>query len=81
MNRVSATSLRYYDHAVTDLIRKKYHLDRMDALRRFVTSKTHAWLEDAEYGLQSFGAPGIFDMWENEVVTGDPRNSVYLWGE
>lgn len=21
---------------------------------------------------------GIFDMWENEKVTGDPRNSLYI---
>ena len=81
MSRTSATSLRYYDHAVTDLIVKKYDLDHMEALRRFVTSTTHSWLEQPEYGLQCFGAPGLFDMWESEVVTGSPLNSVYLRGE
>ena len=81
MSRTSVTSLRYYDEAVTDLIVQKYNLGRMDALRRFVMSQTHAWLEDAEYGLLSFGAPGIFDMWENEAVTGTPTNSVYLGGD
>ena len=81
MSRVSATSLRYYDHAVTDLIVGKYNLDRMEALRRFVSSKTHTWLEQSEYGLQCFGAPGLFDMWESEVFTGSPLNSVYLRGE
>lgn len=81
MSRVSATSLRYYDHAVTDLIVAKYDLDRLEALRRFVMSKTHSWLEQFEYGLQCFGAPGIFDVWESEVVTGSPLNSVCLRGD
>lgn len=26
-------------------------------------------------------ALAIFDMWENEIETGDPRNSLYLRGD
>ena len=81
MIKTSPESLYYYDHAVTDLIMEKYGLSRMDALRRFVESETHALLEDPENGLTSFGAPGIFDIWECEVITNDPRNSIYIRGE
>lgn len=81
MSKQSPNSLYYYDHGVTDLIMEKYGLARMDALRKFVESKTHALLEDQDYGLSSFGCAGIFDIWESEMVTGDPRNSVYIRGE
>lgn len=60
---------------------EKYGFERMDALEAFVSSETHRLLEDTDYGLLSFGPGGIFDMWEAEVVTGDPRNSVYVRGE
>ncbi len=53
----------------------------VDATRSFLTSKTHEMLENAEYGLLSFPERAIFDMWEVEQVTGDPRNSAYVRGE
>ena len=81
MNRQSPESLYYYDHAVTDLIMQKYGFSRMEALRRFVQSKTHELLEDLDNGLTSFGCNGIFDIWEVEQITGDPRNSIYIRGE
>ena len=80
MNRLSTESLYQYDHAVTDLIVEKYGFDRMNALRKFVESDTHKMLEDVDNGLNSIGQDGIFDIWENEIVTGNPRNSVYIRG-
>ena len=55
MTKLSPTNLHYYDCAVTDLIMDKYGFSRMDALRKFVESQTHALLEDAENGMTSFG--------------------------
>ncbi len=81
MTRQSYITLHYYDQAVTDLIMEKYRYDRMSALRKFVESDTHKMLENLDNGLNSFGAAGIFDIWENEMVTGDPRNSVYMYGD
>ena len=81
MSRTSANTLQYYDHAVVDMMVEKYGFEFEDALRRFVTSETHSMLEDTEYGLLSFGPGGIFDIWEAEVVTGDPRSSIYIRGE
>ena len=71
-------SLCYYDHAVTDLMMEKYGFDRMQALRLFLCSETHALLEYQDYGMSSFGSHGIFEIWECEMITGDPRNSVYI---
>ena len=56
----------------------KYGFQPMEALRRFVNSETHQWLEDVDYGLQAFGAPAIFDMWEAEQIAGSPRASSYV---
>lgn len=81
MNKLGVSSLCYYDLAVSERIMEKYGLDRMEALRRFIGSKTHELLEDAENGLSAFGGSGVFDIWECETVTGDPRTSIYIRGE
>ena len=53
----------------------------MDALRLFMSSETHRMLVDDDLKLWYFSPLAIFDMWENEVATGDPRNSLYLRGD
>ena len=70
--------MHVYDHAVSDLMMEKYGFDRMEALRRFCSSTTHKLLEDMDYDPTAFGPPGIFDMWEAEIVTGDPMNSICI---
>ena len=74
-------AIDYYDRKVIQLIIEKYNLEPMEAMRSFIMSKTHAMLEDADYGLLSFSEYAVFDMWEAERVTGDVRNSVYVRGE
>ena len=81
MNRMTPESMNYYDQAVSRLISEKYGYTLLDSLRMFAISETHALLLDRETGLSAFGAPGIFDIWESERITGDPRNSVYIRGE
>ena len=53
----------------------------MEAIRYFLTSETHRMLEDAELAMWEFSERAIFDMWEAEKITGNPRNSVYLRSE
>ncbi len=53
----------------------------MEALRAFVCSKTHEMLEDKEFGMTEFGAEALFEIWECEKITGNPRNSIYIRGE
>ncbi len=81
MARTPATSLDYYDKKVIQRIMDKYNMEQMDAARAFLTSETHAMLEDAEMEMWEFSEAAIFDMWEAEKVTGDPRNSEYLRSE
>lgn len=59
----------------------KYGLDQMSAARAFLTSETHQMLENADMAMWEFSERAIFDMWEAERITGDPRNSVYLRSE
>ena len=71
----------YHDRQVIQRIIEKYGMNQMDAIRTFISSKTHKLLENAELGLADFPSDAIFDMWEVEKITGDPRNSVYVRGE
>ena len=60
---------------------EKYDLDPMEAARRFLSSETHKLLEDADNGMWYFPEYAVFEMWEAEQITGDPRNSRHLRGE
>lgn len=78
MQKMMSEVLHYYDKKVVQMIMEKYGFDAMTAMHMFLTSETHAMLEDMKYGMGEFGYPAIFDMWECEQVTGDLRNSVYI---
>ena len=80
MKKLRSEALNYYNKNVVEMIMEKYGYDEFEAIQEFILSKTHDMLEDPKYGLQEFGPPGIFDMWEAEKVTGDPRNSIYIRG-
>ena len=81
MTKTPAFTLDYYNKSVIQRIIDKYNMDPIDAARNFLMSKTHAMLEDPEYAMWEFSERAIFDIWESEQVTGDPRNSVYIRGE
>ena len=81
MKRISVYSLDYYNKCIVSRIINKYNMTAMDAVRAFMLSKTHAMLEDPEMALWEFSEWAVFDMWEAEKNSGDPRNSIYLRGE
>ena len=81
MTKISVYSLDYYNKTVIQMIIDKYGMDPMEATRAFLTSETHAMLENPELAMWEFSARAIFDMWEVERVTGNPRNSEYLRSE
>lgn len=68
----------YYNKVVINRIAEKYGYAPMEAVRLFIFSKTHELLENAETGMTAFGAEAVFEIWEVEKITGDPRNSVYI---
>lgn len=80
-NRTSPPILQNFDSEVAGLIAKSRRISDMDALRLFLHSKTHEMLADDDLKLWHFSPLVIFDMWEAEQATGDPRNSLYLRGD
>ncbi len=81
MNKISVYSLDYYNKIVIKSIMEKYALDEMKAMQLFLNSETHKMLEDAELTMWEFSTKDIFEMWEVEQITGDPRNSKHLRSE
>ncbi len=73
--------MQNYDAEVASLIAQSRGIDLIDALRMFLGSETHRMLEDDDLKLWHFGPLVIFDLWENEIATGNPRNSLYLRGD
>ena len=81
MTKISVFSLDCYNKNVIKMIMEKYGLTEMEASREFLMSETHRMLEDADMAMWEFSARAIFDMWEVETITGNPRNSVHLRSE
>lgn len=68
----------YYSQETVRRICEKYGFEPMDALTSFVDSETYEMLTDPELEMIEFSPLAIFDMWEVEQLTGNPRNSLYL---
>ena len=81
MNRTRPSILQNVDAMVAQEIARSRDISDMDALRLFAASETHRMLVDDDLKLWYFSPLAIFDMWENEIATGDPRNSLYLRGD
>lgn len=81
MIRTSSIILDYYNTQVVNMISEKYGYSHQQAFNDFAKSEIHKMLSDSKYEMWEFGAPAIFDMWEAEKITGDPRNSLYIRGE
>ena len=73
MKRLEPEIIDYYNIEVAKMILAKYGMSPMEALRAFVCSQTHNMLD--------FGAEALFEIWECEKNTGNPRNSIYIKGE
>ena len=78
MKDIMSDVLKHYDVEIVKLINDKYGLSYMDAFKNFVNSKTYQMLIDKNLEMYEFSYLAIFDMWENEKVTGTPLNSVYI---
>ena len=81
MTKIAIFSLDCYNKNVIKMIMEKYGLTEMEAAREFLMSETHRMLEDTDMAMWEFSARAIFDMWEVEKITGNPRNSVHLRSE
>lgn len=79
--RIQEHMRHYIDAEVSILIAQSRHIEPMDGLRLFVNSETYKMLCDDELDMWEFSPLAIYDMWENEIKTGDPRNSLYIRGD
>ena len=68
----------YYDREMIKLISEKYGYSHMEALKEFLKSETRRMLENPKLEMWEFSPRALFDIWEAEKVTGNPRNSVYI---
>ena len=80
-NRTRASIMKNYDVSVSNMIAKEKNISIMDAFRMFIASETHRMLEDNDLRMWYFSELAIYDMWEKEVCTGSPQNSLYLRGD
>lgn len=79
MHKRLAEHLRSNINAEVSLfISKKCNLSEIDGLRKFLNSETYKMLCDDSLEMWEFCPIALFDMWENEIATGNPRNSFYL---
>ncbi len=70
----------FYDTELCKLVSEKYGLDEKTALGKVIFSQTYKMLIDEDLQMWDFSHLAIFDMWEVEQITGDPRNSLYIRG-
>jgi hypothetical protein len=78
MMTIDARTLDFYDRCVSQLIIDKYGMDEKKAIRSFLESETYEMLLDSESEVYKMSPHIVFDMWESEQVTGNPRNSQYI---
>lgn len=78
MNKLDARKVDFYDRQVAQLIIEKYGLEDKKAVRAFIESETYQMLLDPELEIYTMSPRIVFDMWESEKVTGNPRNSQYI---
>ena len=78
MNWTKSDYLFFFDRWVIPMIAEKYQLDDEKALRLFINSQTYQLLTDEGTKLFRESPLVIFDMYNAEHETGDPRNSSYI---
>ena len=78
--RTRPSIMQNFDAELAEMISKARSVSPMDGLRIFLKSQTHEMLLDNDLRMWYFSPYAIFDMWEYEEATGDPRNSLYLRG-
>ncbi|WP_146551566.1 MULTISPECIES: hypothetical protein [Rummeliibacillus] len=78
MTKIPARTIDFFDRQVTQLMIEKYGFNDMEAIRSFLKSETYKMLIDPELEIYKLSPRIVFDMWESERVTGNPRNSQYL---
>jgi len=67
--------------SLTELLMEHRAMTEIEALETFINSETYRMVCDPELKMWELAPLAIFDLWENEIATGDPRNSLYIRGD
>lgn len=78
MKKIPLEINRYFSNFVINLIMEKYGFDELDAIKEYYFSKTYKMLNDVSLEIYKMSHLVVFDIWENEKNTGNPRNSEYI---
>lgn len=78
MKEYMSLFLDYYDKEIIKMIVSKYGYSYIEAFRKFLNSKTYKMISNIKLEMWEFGCPAIFEMWECEQITGNPRKSTYF---
>lgn len=78
MTRVNTRTIDFFDRQVTKQIKEKYGFDDLAAIRSFLKSETYKMFIDPTLEIYKMSPRIVFDMWESEQITGNPRNSQYI---
>ena len=81
MSKINVRTMDFFDRYNIKLISEKYGFDEKTALRKFLCSETYKMLTDEETEIYKMSPNIVFNLWEAEQVTGNPRNSLYIRGE
>ena len=81
MNKTKESIMDVLDTEVAKIIADNRGISEMDGLRLFLDSATHDMLLNDDMKLWYFSPLALYDIWESEIKTGDPRNSLYLRGD
>jgi len=81
LKRTDSRILDGFNQDIIPMIVKKYDLLEIDAMRVFIYSKTYQLLLVENHQIWHLSAIAIFDLWENEYLTGDLGNSLYVRGD
>ncbi len=68
------------DRQVCALIVEKYGFNEKFAIEEYLKSETYKILIDKETAVYKDSPVIVFEMWEAEKITGNPRNSRYIRG-
>lgn len=78
MKKTNSQYLDFFDRRVSKMICDKYGMSEIEAIRTFLFSETSQMLTIKETDIYKMSPYVVFDMWECEKVTGNPRSSVYI---
>jgi predicted DNA-binding protein YlxM (UPF0122 family) len=71
-------NLFFFENFLIPLIAEEYKISEEQALHNYVFSETYQMLSDYETKLFRESPLLIWDLYQAEIATGDPRNSTYI---